>query len=249
MSRYDGFSMQFIDGHRIDAAENDILYVPRTPRHIGAVYCHGAGGQGGILGQSMQATKGMHALAQGLARSGFHVLDGDLGGQYTFGNDTVAARIEAARQFFISIGCDTKIVLVGASMGNLSQMRFAADHPDRVHCMVGVIPAIDLEEIRANNWNGLKANVEAAWGIDAVTPIPARGLPQGRVAEMTSVPWAAWYSSADTVVDEQDVLDMVTAMAPDSQATRYSTTLDHGDPVLKAAPYKDMVDWVDSIVP
>lgn len=248
MTVYGGFSLVYANGHRIDPAENDILFVPRKPKNIGVVYCHGAGGAGGVAGQTMNYAKGTWHLAQGLAKAGFHVIDGDLGGPYTFGNDTLAARMESARQVLIGLGCAPQIVTVGASMGNLSQMRYMADHPDRVLCAVGIIPAIDMDQLRVENWSNLRVNIEAAWGLDSVTPFPTRAKPLERVAEMTSVPWAAWYSEADTAVAAQDVRDIAAALGSDSMAVQYSTTLDHGDPVLKIAPYDDMVEWVKARV-
>lgn len=232
-------------GNRIDAAEKDLLFVPRVSNGIGVVFCHGAGGS---AGQTQIYAKGLYRLAQGLARLGYHLIDGDMGGPSTFGNDTLAARFESARQVLIGRGCEPEIVTIGASMGNLSQMRFMADHPEYVRCAVGLIPAIDIEQLRINDWNGIRAMIETAWGLGSSDPVPERGVPQSRVAEMTSVPWAAWYGSGDTVVDAADVIAMAAALGPDSEAIEYDTTLEHSDPLLAALPIDDIITWIEAHV-
>lgn len=233
-------------GKRINAAENDLLYVPRIPNGYGAIFCHGAGGE---YSDSQRYQSGFYRLCQGLALAGYHVLSGEWGGAQTWGNDTVAARIAAARTFFMGLGLNSKMVLTGGSMGNLNIMRYMADHPENVVCGVGIIPAVDIVQIRDGNIIGAKVLIEGAWGLGVADPTPARGIPLGRVPEMTSVPWAGWYGGADTVTEGVDVEAVAAALGPDSKATMVDNVLDHSDALVSLMPWSDIIQWVRDRTP
>lgn len=232
-------------GKRVNAGESDMLYVPTTPRGVGVMLCHGAGG---VYSDWQRAAGTYCQLPQRLAYAGYHVLAGDWGGQQTWGNDVLLARLEAGRALLMGLGCQSKVVLVGASMGNLNIFRFMADHPDQVVCGVGLIPATNIEDLRARNVLGIKALAEAAWGIGPTDPIPARGVPMNRVADMTSVPWAAWYGAADTVVKASDTVAIAAALGPDSMAVQTDAAIDHGDNLVAKTPWADVLDWVHARV-
>lgn len=235
-----GFFMS--QGSLINVADKDFLYTPRESINVGVVFCHGAGGG---YADAQRTQSGFFNLMQRLAYYGCHVISSDWGGPQTWGNDTVLARLETARTVLMAIGCNSKLVMIGGSMGNLSIMRYMAEHPTNVICGVGIIPAIDIEQMRATGANiGATPLIEGAWNLTPSDPIPPRGIPMGRIAEMTSVPWAGWYGGQDTVTESVDVAGIATALGTDSMAVQYDNTLNHGDALVKLCPWDDVVTWI-----
>lgn len=230
-------------GNQVNGSEKEVHYKPRVSNGRGVIYCHG---NNGSHIEPQRFASGSYRLFQRLAHAGYHVLTPDLGGPYTWGNDTAVDRITSARQILINNGCSDRIVLIGGSMGNTNVLRYMADFPSRVACGIGLIPAIDIDQIRANNWNGLKANIESAWGIGSSDPIPARGIPLNRTAEMSPVPWAGWYGSADTVVDGADCIALANALGGDSMAIEANNTYDHSDALMRSINVDDIIAWIDA---
>lgn len=239
-----GFSIS--SGSLINPSDKDLLYTPRHPKGIGAIFCHGANG---LYSDSQRTQSGLFNLCQRMALLGYHVFSSDWGGLQTWGNDVSVARIEAARQVLIGFGCAPKIVLTGASMGNLNIMRYMADHPDRVICGVGIIGAIDIEQMRSTGAGiGATPFIEQSWALSPTDPIPNRGIPKNRVSDMTSVPWAIWFGGADSVVDSSDAFEMAASLGSDSIAVQYDNTLQHGDALIKLCPWNNVIEWIDARV-
>lgn len=87
-----------------------------------------------------------------------------------------------------------KRVAVGGSMGACSQVGYASRYPENVACVVGFIPALDLDWLRDNDFSGAAAVIEAAWGIGPSDPLPTGANP---VTVAPVVPQMHLYSSDD----------------------------------------------------
>jgi pimeloyl-ACP methyl ester carboxylesterase len=146
---------------RITAGEWDVTLGTRAAwrgEKPPLIYCHGSGD----LARTLYAKTAQRALIRSLAKD-FLVCIADLGAE-TWGNDTVISRIAAVKAYLAALGADGPAVLVGVSMGNLSAMAYARANPTQVAAIAGVIPALDLNDIHANNRGGAAAGVNTAYG-------------------------------------------------------------------------------------
>ena len=57
-----------------------------------------------------------------------------------------------------------KVALIGASMGGLSAMNWAAANPTKVACIVMTIPVINVTDIKGNDRLGYGAYINSAYG-------------------------------------------------------------------------------------
>lgn len=160
------------------------------------IYCHGATG---VTSTVLSHPEEMHIIYE-LSKFAV-VLISDLGGD-TYNNDTAIARLEEARLSLASLNIDTSqpIGLVGASMGAGVSLAYARAFPSKVAYVAGIIPFLDIADVRDNNRGGLAAGINAAYGglyVDSThgpTHSPVRfatGLP-------TDLPIALWTASNDT---------------------------------------------------
>lgn len=125
------------------------------------IYAHG----GGITAFTLWGTQpDQMATVRALAEA-FTVSVADLGGDL-WGSDTHVSRIASLDTYLqgnIWL-CAEPVVLVGASMGALGVLGRALTTPARVAGVVCVIPALDLNDIHANNRGGSAASINTAYG-------------------------------------------------------------------------------------
>lgn len=146
-------------------------------------------------------SSGYADLAREIAQD-FPVLYADMGGLFGWGNASVRARITDAFAFMVAQGCKAdQVVLIGASMGGMGACNYARRNLSLVKGLVLFIPAINGEDIRANDRLGSKASFETAWTNNA-TWQAARPTdnPYEYSAELAgSLPIGMWYSNDDPV--------------------------------------------------
>jgi pimeloyl-ACP methyl ester carboxylesterase len=102
-----------------------------------------------------------------VAEAGFPVLSCDLGaGGTSWGNDTAISRFTSAKNYLQgTCGAKAGAVLVyGFSMGGLTALNWARQHPDKVAAAAFACPAVDLADIHDNNRGGYAAEIETAYG-------------------------------------------------------------------------------------
>lgn len=223
------------------SSERDLVVRPRRSRGLGVIVCHGAGGKAADWTRSSDGTMRLLSL---LARSGATCWVGDFGGEQTWGNDLSMTRLDAAHAALVAMGCEQGVALIGASMGHLAAVRWATDNPTLVRCVAGLIPAVDIEDMRARDVLGAASDIEAAWGITTGTPVPARGVPLGRVGEMAA-PWRAWFGEDDTITTAAAVRSYADAIGQSSGAVVVDDSgLDHSTALFTAIPKDDVADWL-----
>lgn len=244
-----GYSASWVAGRY--SAETSVLMTPRRvdPTRCAIIYAHGANGNAAnvVDGTSQKAITATMAAA---AHAGFVVLSGDWGGPQTYGNDAEMAEMDAGWEWLRTTGLcrSDKVILTGGSMGFLSIARWAADNEIEVAGMNGWIPAIDIDALRNTDALGMRDLINAAWGLPAGSypaaggdPIPLRGQPIQRAAELNGIPTHLWYSSGDTVTLAEDVLEYAAARTH-VVLHEVSTTLDHSDEAIAASDRGAILD-------
>lgn len=67
-----------------------------------------------------------------------------------------------------------KVVMMGSSFGGYMSLHYAATHPNDVACVIGFIPLVDIETIRAtNDPAGLRGAADTALGVTYPAPVPS----------------------------------------------------------------------------
>lgn len=221
---------------RVAAAETDSVFAPRTPRvgTVGVVLVHGSGNPHEFIDDLAQPSS--VKLAAALAAAGIPCIAGDFGFQ-AWGNDTVLARIDAAwtvlKGLYPAMRTD-KLALLGVSMGGAAVARYSQMHPERVACVVGLIPLFDLLAFYAANPGAVATEVGTAWGVTAPAALPAGASIAAGAHLAARVPLLAGYSTADVTVLPAWVTAYVAAVGGTAIVT--DTTFGHSDQAVGGMP-------------
>lgn len=163
------------------------------------IYCHGLNGTGaqGVGGQGLPAVA---ALLSALAADGWPVVAPSTGN--TWGNDAGLVRVAAAAAWaraHLGATADPAVV-VGVSMGGTTALRWAYETPEDCAAAVVILPALDIEWIRANDPEGIDgtASIEAALSLGPSDPVPESADP-ARFAPDLAMPIQLWTASDDDV--------------------------------------------------
>lgn len=149
----------------VAAGELDLTIDPKyppTPKQQGVMFIHGAGSNATYC---ISPLGNQDTLTRLIAVDGYSARSGDIGGPQTWGNPTAMSRITSMYNALQSSGkvATGKVALVSASMGGLSSMNWAAANPDKVSCIVSVIPVCNVTDIRNNNRDGYGSLIDAAY--------------------------------------------------------------------------------------
>jgi pimeloyl-ACP methyl ester carboxylesterase len=240
--------MRYSHGYqRYVTLEDDITGGPVTawghPGTVGGViFCHGVGG---TYAYSRDITKtGAYPLYDTLCNN-FLTIAPQLGGD-TWGNSTGNTRVGQAKTYLqtTEVAKSGKIAIVGLSMGAIVALNYTREFPTNVACVVGIIPVIDIEDIRANNRSGLAAGINTAYGGSYVEATQGSTRNPSTYASTMSVPTKLWYASDDATA----LASKVTAYA--SAATNVTTVsvgaLGHTEAAIAAATITDIVAFINT---
>jgi pimeloyl-ACP methyl ester carboxylesterase len=168
---------------------------PRDGTAKGVLFAHGSGG-------TFHTALGIPAIPE-VARSGFVVLSGDLGGGVTYANNATMTRMDEAVAYLRSgnRASTGKLSLIGSSMGAANVLGWARTHISEVERIALLIPVVDVEDVRANNRGAEQAGIEAAWGGNAAWQAarPTRN-PIEYAAALAGIPIKCWYATDDSIV-------------------------------------------------
>lgn len=200
----------------------------------GVIYCHGAGEVSFSPTNSIYV--GQYPLLNALA-SQYAVASGDFGGD-AWGNSTAVSNMGSMKTWLQStMGAKSgKVALVGISMGTLTALNYAKANPSQVACVVCILPAVNLNDFATNNRAGYGASALAAYGgsySDATNG--ATSNPFYYAASFPSIPVQLYYSTADTVALPTYVTGFM-SNCPSATGTAVSTTLNHSEAAVAAAP-------------
>lgn len=149
------------------SGEGTTILRPSAPHDElrGVVFCHGAGG---LSGNAVHLTgvPSQSRLLRRIAAAGHVILSADLGGMFTWGNDTSITRLGQAITYLRSLDgvADIPPVVLGVSMGGLIALNHAKANPSAVAGVIGLIPVIDPEYVRANDVVGSASIIDSAYG-------------------------------------------------------------------------------------
>lgn len=183
---------------------------PATPAGTACLYFWGRGNTAATL-----PTAYWNGIARDVAEAGFPVLSSDFASSTHWGRDTAISAVDATLAAYGR--ADEPVVLLGISMGAQLALNWARQHPERVQAIALVTPAVDVEDIRANNRNGYAAEIAAAY-TDNTGWQAARAThnPADYAAELTGVPIRAWYSTDDAVISAGTVTSFASAAGGDT---------------------------------
>lgn len=179
---------------QFDLVARPYVLVGRAP----LVYCHSG------AGSAYEALVNPFASMIGITKElvdgdGFAVAAPTTGA--AFGNETHRDRIRAAVTLARTHGATADPpIFCCTSMGTAGAMNFAV-HPDEesVACIVGFIPAFDLQHARDEDWPGsnARANIDAAWGVTYPAALPAGADPASNTTALADLPIQLWYANND----------------------------------------------------
>lgn len=189
----------------ITAAESFIISKPKNylgPKRA-VIYCHGDEGTNPAAIQYLQYVQRSTLIAS-IANNGHFLLSADLGGNATWGNNTVIARITSAVNYMLLQGVSPgKITLLLGSMGTVGGYAWAAANLGLVSCVVGMLPVVDLTDVWANNRGGYTATINAAYGgaySEAAFGAQHNPKTMALAGAYAGMPMQLWYGTTDAIV-------------------------------------------------
>ena len=183
------------------------------------VYHHGWAGTARLLRDDARCDR-QREVIEGLARAGYLVVVGDLGGSL-WGNRRnhrlITEAVDVGQQ---EGGTPGPVGLVGTSMGAAAVLSYAVRRRGHVGAVVGLLPAVDLKTLR---WVG-QGSLDRAYGgryrdgqdgprhnpvVIAREPQPGKRDRAGRTGGYSGLPVQLWYGDADTVTTPDTVRTFV----------------------------------------
>ena len=131
-----------------------------------------------------------------LLNQGFHVVYADVSGLY--GSPKAVKRWDAFYKYLVeSHGFDRKAVLEGMSRGGLIIFNWAAQNPEKVHCIYADAPVCDFK-----SWPGINKAIMNAYGLTQEQAKAYKGNPIDNLnpLAMAGVPLLHVVGDADKVV-------------------------------------------------
>jgi|GEM_PF-1502993 len=200
---------------KVRPGENDLLLTQEqvVPVRRAVLYVHGAEGAGPGGGIAWTTYPGRWATLNAIARRST-ILSSDLGGNATWGNDTVKAAITSAWNYLKTVpGVATdRVSLICQSMGATGGIAWAADNPSLVDRIVLMIPALNLLDIRNNS--SYQADIDAAYGgaySEAAYGATHNPLTIATAGKLAGIPIQLWYGDTDTLCKPEYALQFAAA--------------------------------------
>lgn len=188
---------------RAFAGERDVVVRSKDSKasYQGVLYAHGSeGGDGG--GSQWMGIATRWPVMQAVADSCLMVC-ADLGGNQTWGNDTVISRMSSARTYLRGITGvkQGRINILAQSMGATTALAWAAANPTLVGRIVLMIPVINLADVRASS-SLYRPYIDAAYGgaySEATHGATHNPLTMAQLGKLAGVPIQMWYGTGDTL--------------------------------------------------
>lgn len=234
------------------SGEVDVFAAPlaayQSPGTVpGVIMCHGSGRIATDI--TNPVVFGEYAIYDAL-RQLYCVGIGDFGFN-AWGNNTAIADVEAKRVQMQSAPVDLvkpqaksgKVALIGASMGSCSALNYALAHPANVACIALFIPAVGplTNPVLSTAFQAaVKSGSTYSESVDGPTHNPQNATYQ---ANFPNIPVHLWYSDGDLTAYPAAVTAFA-AGVPSAMAIRVSTTLDHTEDAIAAAPLADVLAFI-----
>lgn len=186
---------QYVASEAHSSLHNRFYHSDRSRRAV-IFFPGGVGGDRKFIDDPVNGSQ----TALALSSAGFPLLSATFGGASKWGNSTTVTRIGQAWTYAQTLlGTKTdKLLLVGVSQGATAAFNWAKDNVSQVAAVVGLVPAVDIQDIHTNNRGGNTAAIEAAYGGSAP---PDSSNPADNTETLSGLPIKIWYSTDDVVVD------------------------------------------------
>lgn len=159
-----------------------------------------------------------------------------------FGNSAQQTTLEAMRSVLVSTyGCSTDVVGVGMSQGHAAVCSYAIANPTKMRGVVGLIPGIDLENIRTDNYLSVRTYIDTAFGVTYPAALPGSALSSAD-GNLLACPWRGWAGDADPAVRVADARTFA-SLAPDNWLTVVADG-GHDDTTLDSVDIDDLRSWI-----
>lgn len=193
-------------------------------RNHGVLLLHGAGAIDQFVGHTRWGSVG---LPGALCHEGFVAEAGAMGGD-GFGNDSVLTKVETHRLDVIDRYdiANTKVHLVGTSMGGYTALRYAALNPTKVKSLSLFLPLCDIVGAYEADTGGLRDDIGTAFGVTYPTALPSNANLLQIAGQINGfdIPTKFWYDDSDTIIPPASVTQMATITG----GTAYELTPDSG---------------------
>lgn len=187
--------------NRIVSGENDIQCRPtqfagdRRP----VIYVHGAG----ELCEGWMNVPSRCPIMNKVAASGRIIYSADLGGKFTWGNDTAIERINSVYNYIQAQSgvVKGKVHVLCQSMGALNAMCWARGNIEKLASMVSIIAVTNLTDVWQNSSSD-RGNIESAYGgsyTEAAYGDYHNPITIARESRMPFFPHQQWYGTSDTL--------------------------------------------------
>jgi len=203
---------------------------------------HAIGGTAASIGDAYTLFPPLVRLFERIANAGMVVITPDGGGTEQWMNATAVGALHAAVGWSATTFGTTSAVGLGVSMGNGALFRLQDDHGD-LEAICGLIPLSDSDDVYDNDRGGNAASLDAAFAGDYTTNGAA--FNPLVLAPGVTVPWQAWYGSADTTV----IASTVEALAAAHAATTDLHEVDgggHGNTTFDGIDPDTLIDFLAS---
>ena len=228
---------------RFTASTTDAYYLPsQRLDKAPVVFCHPTGTTTvSYAGNDLANWSGIRRILRRVAGMGHVVVCPTAANLW--GNTTGRARITDALTYARStLGASSApAVLIGASQGGLAALSWAMNNPADTACVVGLIGAVDLNDIRDDDDAGQRAAIDAAYGVTYPAALPAGVNPAGRASEFTTIPTQWWYANNDALVDSPTVTTFAATAGTDLHDLG---ALGHTDAAILAVDLDNLAEFV-----
>lgn len=232
---------------------NELIFIhPLAYKRDGSaracIYCHGGGND---ETESINPLGDAYRGAAAIASAGYPVVAGDLGGPWTWGNDSAVTQVGQCMDFArtAKVGAKTgKVFLSGLSMGGLAALTAAADLGSAN--VAGVILFI-FDAFLAWSHDTFQSGSQAAsintayGGLSAYTAaVPTHDPSSYGPVSLAGIPILAFYSTDETDDLSTQQAAFLATMSSHTSVTAYPTTGGH---TLTGKDFSPIKAWMDAL--
>lgn len=209
------------------------------------LYCHAAGSIGIEI---INPYAGQGVYMQRIASNGHNCFSGTHAGSQSWGNAAALTAMTASYNTLQAMPGTKpgKIALVGASMGGLCALNWAAANPTKVSCIVATIPVINVTDIKVNDRQGYGYLINAAYGgswTEGQYGATSNPRTMATLGKFGSIPMLFFYGTQDTLCMPAEVQGFAAAVGSNVTLVPVASGHDMGSYAL--ANHDLIVDFIE----
>lgn len=199
------------------------------------IFCGGAGGDDRWLATDLDPTAvSARDLFEAMAPWGYQFASPDTA--FTWLNTTAMDRMDALYTYLTgTLDFPSKLTLMGGSQGGGTALLWAHRNPEKVACIVGMVPLTHLDNFHDEDRGGFAASIESAYGGLAAynTAVPTHD-PIEIAADLATenIPIRLFYSADDPLIEVAEVEEFAAIVGAEvSNIGNAGHSIDTLDPV------------------